>query len=131
MDKLWNKYNNLWTKYIEQGLHLIICGDLNAVVGLKGGLTRNDPSTNRAGEIILKAVEKMNLTILNSKEEGDQCTHVDRSSGLSRCLDYVITNMEESCKEVVIDNTMDATPYKVVLRNNTPEQSGEDWVKEV
>ena len=122
LDKLWSKYINLWTKYIEQGLHLVICGDLNAAVGLKGGLTRNDPSTNRAGEIIMKAVEEMNLTILNSKEEGDQRTHVDRSSGLSRCLDYVITNMEETCKEVVIDNTLDATPYKVVLRNNTPEQ---------
>ena len=122
LDKLWSKFTNLWKKYVDQGLHVIICGDLNAAVGLNGGITRNDPSMNRAGINLLKAVEDLDLTILNSKEAKDQRTHIDRSSGLSRCLDYVITNNEKTCKEVVIDNNFDATPYKVIMRNNTPEQ---------
>ena len=120
IESLWSKYVGLWKKYTDLGWNLIIAGDLNAAIGNSCGLTNNDPSVNRAGELIIKAVQDLNLTVLNSMDKDDQRTHIDRSSDSSRCLDYVISNIPHKVKEFKLDNNYIATPYRVVMKKAEP-----------
>ena len=79
--KLWTKYTELWKNYINQGADVLICGDLNAALGNRAGMTRNDESINKSGELVLKAVEELGLHVLNKMEGGCQRTHIDRNDG--------------------------------------------------
>ena len=83
-------------------------------------MRNNDPSTNRSGEILTQTVQELNLTVLNSMVDDDQRTHIDRSSNSSRCLDYIVSNIPEKVKEVKIDNSLSATPYRVIMKNGEP-----------
>ena len=116
MDEIWGKIKEVWKKYIDLGCTMIIAGDMNAAIGNTLGLTNNDESKNKAGEILIAAVEELDLHVLNKMEDHDQRTHVDRSNqGSSRCLDYIITNNLSACQETKIDNGLLATPYSVIL----------------
>ena len=116
MDDFWTKIRGIWKKYIDQGCTVIIAGDLNAAIGNSLGLTNNHESKNRAGELLIEAVEELQLQVLNKMEKSNQRTHVDRSShGSSRSLDYIITNNMNACQETRIDNELVATPYSVIL----------------
>ena len=116
MDEAWNKFKGIWKKYVDQGCTVIVAGDLNAAIGNSLGLTNNHDSKNRAGELLIEAVEELDLHVLNKMENNDQRTHVDRSNqGSSRCLDYIITNNISLCQETKVDNELLATPYCVIL----------------
>ena len=121
VEELWIKYKGLWEHYIKQGWKVIIGGDLNAAVGLEFGIKENHKSMNTAGKWLSNNLNS-DLEVLNARYLGDQRTHIDRSSNLNRSLDYLITNAKEECKEFAIDNELQATPYRVTMKNGKPDQ---------
>ena len=92
----------MWRSYVDQGADVLICGDFNTALGNQAGMTRNDESVNKSGEMVLKADEDLGLHVLNKMERGCQKTHVDRSAGTDRALDYIISNKIDTRKEFLI-----------------------------
>ena len=121
MKRMWDE---LWSNIdsYSKSSTVLLCGDYNAAVGNRFGLTNNCNSSNKSGEMLAKGLKKHRLKILNGLYDGDHRTHVDRSKDSSRCLDYIATNNPASCTRLVIDNDYEITPYKVTkVREGEPK----------
>ena len=54
--------------------------------------------------------------LTNSLIASNQRTHIDLSGGKERALDYIATNSRDIISKVVCDNSLEATPYQVMMR---------------
>ena len=111
----WMKIFSHAERYRSYGSRVIIGGDLNIKMGLLQGMKRNDEDVSVGGRVVDDLMTKGGWFLANSIMEGDQRSHIDRSGGKSRCLDYIIVSDEEMVKEAVIDNDMEATPFRVLM----------------
>ena len=68
---------------------VLLGGDLNCALGKAFNLKTNDHKMNTNGRIIKPRLEK-GWFLLNSHIRGNVRSHKDRTSGTSRCLDYIV-----------------------------------------
>ena len=96
---------------------VIIGGDLNCALGRSFKLKENDKKMNMNGRIVKPRLEK-GWHVLNSHVRGNIRSHVDRSSGTSRCLDYIISSHIDKVTRIHMDNDLEMTPYRVTQANS-------------
>ncbi len=126
---------NLFKKYSDEGCSTFWCGDFNNHIPNECGIVGNpDTKPTVGGENLISFVKQENLEILNRHD----CfhTHVDRSDGVSRILDLVVTNVGNKVKEFVVDKDCLFTPYRIVRDKNGHKRRytdhlGVKWTAEV
>ena len=99
-------------RYKEQGLDIIMGGDMNLHVG--NAVRDNDPKVSKGGEFLLDLCSELGFYIANNLAEGPTHTHYDETSKTSRVLDLVITNRLSMIKQLVVDNEKLVTPYRLM-----------------
>ena len=99
---------------ITQGEKIMLMGDFNCKVGAV--IPNNNEKITKGGRILLKMIEKYNLSLLNSES---CCTGTwTRIEGDEKSiLDYMIVQKDEleSCKEMSVDENKDYTPYHMEM----------------
>ena len=103
---------NLMKKYDEEGNRVYWCGDFNNHIPNECGITGNPDKTSKGGVNLVKFVKEENFVILNRRDTFH--THIDRSDGVSRILDLVVTNDDSNVKAFEVDKTGDFTPYRIM-----------------
>ena len=83
-------------KYREEGNQVIMGGDFNAWTGEAFGMAGNDPKMSPGGKELIKLMVEGEWSMMNSKSQDDPRTHLDRTSGTQRCLDYLISFIYQS-----------------------------------
>ena len=99
------------------GDHMILVGDLNSKI--EEGDSYIKPLSNN-GKYLEKIITRCNLKVMNFSEKCQgKWTHVIRTTDKKSVLDYVIVTkeMEEYINEVVIDEELLCTPFRVVTHN--------------
>ena len=107
---------NVANKFREMGCVTVVGGDFNVSVGNNLDLTSNDAHVSNGGKILISLAEEFEMTLVNKLHTGRQITHVDRSSGTDRTLDYVFISKEhfDLVQSFSIDNDMSTiTPYRL------------------
>lgn len=102
---------NLFRKYKEEGYQIFWSGDYNNHIPNECGIVGNPGKPSNGGINLVNFVKEENLEILNSRD--NYHTHYDRSEGVSRILDLVVTNAGESVKEFKVDKKLEFTPYRI------------------
>ena len=103
---------NTYRKYLEAGFDILWCGDFNNHIPNKNGIVGNPEKTSPGGLNLMEFVEEENLEIVNRRDV--RHTHIDRSEGVSRILDLVVTNAGKKITEFKVDSDMSITPYRLV-----------------
>ena len=111
-DELWD-----FAEKMREDNMVILGGDLNCALGKSFNLRTNDHKMNTNGRIIKPRLEK-GWCLLNSHIRGNVRSHKDRTSGTSRCLDYIVTSHIDNVTRVHMDDDLEMTPYKVVNTND-------------
>ena len=99
------------------GDHMILVGDLNSKIEDCDSYIK--PLSNN-GKYLEKIITRCNLKVMNFSEKCQgKWTHVIRTTDKKSVLDYVIVTkeMEEYINEVVIDEELLCTPFRVVTHN--------------
>ena len=107
-------------KFKEQGLDIILGGDMNLHVGK--AVRDNDPRVSKGGEFLLDLCSELGFYIANNLADGPTHTHYDETSKTSRVLDLVITNRLGMIKQIVVDNDKVVTPYRLLFKDGEPER---------
>ena len=97
-------------RYRDQGLDVIAGGDFNLHVGL--AVKDNEPAVSKGGSFFVDMCNELGFEIINNRGQGDSHTHFDRSSGTSRVLDMVISNVGDQHTVFKVDNEKKLTPYR-------------------
>ena len=98
-------------KYQDE--EILIIGDLNGKLDLKGGIIK---STSDNGEQIMKTVEKHNLKVINFCDvTNGKWTRISKDESQKSVLDYVISseNFEKGIIKLDIDEEKLFCPFKV------------------
>eukprot|EP00112_Aurelia_sp_Birch-Aquarium-sp1_P014117 Seg3022.3 transcript_id=Seg3022.3/GoldUCD/mRNA.D3Y31 product="hypothetical protein" protein_id=Seg3022.3/GoldUCD/D3Y31 len=97
---------------------IIIMGDFNCKIGTK--VAGNKEEITKGGKILLKMVEKEQMTILNAT---DKCKGLwTREQGSTKSiLDYFLIKEEdkEYAKEIIIDEEKVITPFRIVKKKGS------------
>ena len=115
----WRRIFGAGNRFKDDGADVIIAGDWNVSLGCELGLVENDSSVSSAGKEVIDLMTKNNWFLANSLIKGNQRTHVDRSGGRERALDFIATSSKEIVMKTVCDNSFEATPYKVLMKGKT------------
>ena len=118
--EMWRRIFAILDSYRDQGSRIIMTGDFNMWVGRCFGLKDNDPKVSTGGKEFIKLVMEGGWRVMNRLSQDDSRTHLDRTSGSERCLDYFLTNSPEIFTEVSTDPEREATPYKIIMKKNKP-----------
>ena len=103
---------NVYKKYIEEGCDVLWCGDYNNHLPNTNGIKGNPDKPSPGGVNLMKFVEEENLEIVNGRDLSH--THIDRSDGVSRILDLVVTNAGKKVSDFEVDKNMSFTPYRLI-----------------
>ena len=104
---------NLFRKYKEEGCQIYWCGDFNNHVPNELGIVGNNiEKPSQGGLNLVEFVREENLEIVNKRD----CfhTHVDKSEGVSRILDFVVTNRGDLVSDFEVDKSCSFTPYRII-----------------
>ena len=90
---------------------MIVAGDFNVKTGAK--LCPNPNTTiSRGGKTLIGLLEESNLECVNDLHTGPHHhTHVDKTSGTSNILDYIITKERDRIEDLEIDTDLKFTPH--------------------
>ena len=111
-------------RYKEQGLDIIAGGDYNLHVG--AAVRGNEPTVSKGGKFLTDMCDELGFELVNNRAEGNSHTHFDRSSGSSRVLDLVLTNVGDHHVKFEVDNDKKLTPYRVKMGTSGLERAYTD-----
>ena len=103
-------------EYRSQGCDVIIGGDLNVHVG--EAIQGNDPKVSKGGKLLVELCQDFDMEIINKQIQGNKMTHIDASGGVSRVLDYVISNLVSEHVRIEIDHDLNMTPFIPKLKRD-------------
>lgn len=121
---------SIFNKYREEGNTVIWAGDFN------NHLKELEPDNKESvgGRNLQQFIDDEDLDVLNKDDL--KPTHIDRSNGMDRILDLVITNNKNKCKEFKVDWNLSITPYRIKVNKGKhnkvfSDHLGIKWILEV
>ena len=115
----WKNIFEVADRFKHEGNQVVLAGDFNIAVGKELGMENNDESVSNGGRQVIDLINNGGWFVANKLMEGSQKTHVDRSGGKERTLDYLVTSNEEMVVKAVCDDEFRATPYQVLMKGKT------------
>ena len=92
MRERWNRIFSYINSYKREGNLVLFCGDMNCALGNNMGLTSNHDSVSAGGKEVLRLMAEGEWKLINALSQEDQRSHVDRTSGMARCLNFAMMN---------------------------------------